>query len=115
MRRIALFAVLSVVLLCTASVAEGPRKTGEVRRVVTKLDSAGKAVVMFDDRLALMASRAPVGVAEIWVTEKSPAELSSTEDRAHVKVGIQPPRGGTIFRILDIPPTSPEEIGRAHV
>jgi mannose-6-phosphate isomerase-like protein (cupin superfamily) len=79
---------------------------GEARRVVTKIDAGGKAVVMFDDRVSLMASRAPVGVGEVWVTEKTPAELSPTEDRAHVKVGVQPPRGGTIFRIVEIPPTS---------
>src|SRR5512140_1438134 len=95
-----LLSVLGFALLCTAAVAQDSRKIGEARRVVTKLDAGGKAVVMFDDRVSLMASRAPVGVGEVWVTEKTPAELSPTEDRAHVKVGIQPPRGGTIFRIV---------------
>jgi mannose-6-phosphate isomerase-like protein (cupin superfamily) len=107
MRSTALLSILALVLVCTAAVAEGPRKLGDVRRVVTKIGSDDKAVVMFDDRIPLMAARAPVGVGEVWVTEKSPAELSPTEDRAHVKVGIQPPRGGTIFRIIDYPPTSP--------
>jgi mannose-6-phosphate isomerase-like protein (cupin superfamily) len=107
MRSTALLSILALVLVCTAAVADGEKKFGEVRRVVTKIDSDGKAAVMFDDRIPLMAARAPVGVGEVWVTEKSPAELSPTEDRAHVKVGIQPPRGGTIFRIIDYPPTSP--------
>lgn len=107
MRSTALLSILALVLVCTTAVAEGDKKFGEVRRVVTKIDSDGKAAVMFDDRIPLMAARAPVGVGEVWVTEKSPAELSPTEDRAHVKVGIQPPRGGTIFRIIDYPPTSP--------
>ena len=49
----------------------------------------------------------PNGVGKIWVTEKSPAELSWTEDRAHVKVGIAPPRNGTVFRIVDFPPITP--------
>jgi mannose-6-phosphate isomerase-like protein (cupin superfamily) len=102
-----LLSILGIVLLCTAAVADDERKFGEVRRVVTTIDSGGKAVVMFDDRIPLMAARAPVGVGEVWVTEKSPAELSPTEDRAHVKVGIQPPRSGTIFRIIDYPPASP--------
>jgi mannose-6-phosphate isomerase-like protein (cupin superfamily) len=102
-----LLSILGLVLLCNAAVAQDSRKIGEVRRVVTKIDSDGKAVVMFNDQVPLMAARAPVGVGEIWVTEKSPAELSPTEDRAHVKVGIQPPRGGTIFRVIDYPPTSP--------
>ena len=107
MRSIMLLSILGLVLLCTAAVAEDSRKIGEVRRVVTKIDSGGKAAVMFDDQIPLMASRAPVGVGEVWVTEKTPAELSPTEDRAHVKVGISPPRSGTIFRVVDIPPTSP--------
>jgi mannose-6-phosphate isomerase-like protein (cupin superfamily) len=107
MRSIMLLSILGLVLLCTAAVAEDSRKIGEVRRVVTKIDSGGKAAVMFDDQIPLMASRAPVGVGEVWVTEKNPAELSPTEDRAHVKVGISPPRSGTIFRVVDIPPTSP--------
>ena len=101
-----LCSVLGFALLCTVAVAQDSRKIGEVRRVVTKIDASGKATVMIDGQVALMASRAPVGVGEIWVTEKTPAELAPTEDRAHVKVGIQPPRGGTIFRIVEIPPTS---------
>jgi mannose-6-phosphate isomerase-like protein (cupin superfamily) len=98
--------ILGLVLLCTAALADGDKKFGEVRRVVTKLDPAGKAVVMFDDRVPLTAARSPVGVGDLWVTENSPAELSATEDLAHVKVGIQPPRSGTIFRVVDYPPTS---------
>jgi len=46
-------------------------------------------------------------VGEIWVTEKSPAELSWNEDRAHVKVGISPPANGSVFRIVDFPPITP--------
>ena len=101
-----LLSILGFVVLCTAALADGDKKFGEVRRVVTKLDPAGKAVVMFDDRVPLTAARSPVGVGDLWVTENSPAELSATEDRAHVKVGIQPPRSGTIFRVVDYPPTS---------
>ena len=101
-----LLSILGFVVLCTTALADGDKKFGEVRRVVTKLDPAGKAVVMFDDRVPLTAARSPVGVGDLWVTENSPAELSATEDRAHVKVGIQPPRSGTIFRVVDYPPTS---------
>jgi hypothetical protein len=105
--------IIAVLTICTSALAQAPqgdpsRKTGEVRRIVTKLDDSGKAVVMFDDRVPLLAARSPNGVGEIWVTEKSPAELSWNEDRAHVKVGISPPRNGTVFRIVDFPPITPE-------
>ena len=76
----------------------------EIRRVVTKLDDSGKAVVMFDGRVALSGERPPNAVANMWVTDKSPADFSSTEDRGKVKTGITPPKGGTAFRIVDFAP-----------
>ena len=79
-------------------------KTGELRRVVTKLDASGRAVIMADSRIPLLATRSPNGVGEIWVTQNGPAELSFTEDLAHTRTGIQPPRNGTIFRVVDFPP-----------
>ena len=81
-----------------------PTKTGELRRVVTKLDAAGKAVVMADSQIPLLATRSPNGVGEIWVTQKNPAELSFDHDLAETKTGIQPPRTGTVFRVVDFPP-----------
>ena len=60
-----LLSILGFVLLCTAALADGEKKFGEVRRVVTTVDPNGKAVVMFDDRIPLMAARAPVGVGEL--------------------------------------------------
>ena len=85
---------------------KAPVKTGEFRRIVTRLDAAGRAVVMSDSKVPMMATRSPNGVGEVWVTQKTPAELSFTEDLAHTKVGIQPPRNGTVFRVVDFPPTT---------
>jgi mannose-6-phosphate isomerase-like protein (cupin superfamily) len=113
MRSLACWSIIGVLSICTSTLAQAPqgaaqRKTGEVRRIVTKIDEAGKAIVMFNDQVPLVAARSPNGVGEIWVTEKSPAELSWNEDRAHVKVGIAPPRNGTVFRVVDFPPITPE-------
>ena len=106
MKTIALCVTVAVAayLAGAASVAQSPTKTGELRRVVTKLDAAGKAMVMSDEKVPLLATRSPNGVGEIWVTTKSPAQISFNEDLAHTKTGIQPPRNGTIFRIVDFPP-----------
>ena len=83
-----------------------PQKPAEVRRVVTKLDAAGKAVVMFDGGVPLNSFRSPNPTGDIWVTQSYPADFSSTEDRGKIKVGLTPPKNGTIFRIVDFVPTT---------
>jgi mannose-6-phosphate isomerase-like protein (cupin superfamily) len=42
------------------------------------------------------------------VTDQTPADLSGTRDRAAVEIGINPPRGGSVFRIVDFPPETEE-------
>ena len=81
----------------------------EVRRVVTKLDASGKAVVMIDERAHLTAPRPPNYAANIWVTDKSLPDFSATEDRGKTKIGLVPPKSGTVFRIVDFAPDSQGE------
>jgi hypothetical protein len=83
-----------------------PQKPAEVRRVVTKLDASGKAVVMFDGGVPMNSFRSPNPTGDIWVTQSYPADFSSTEDRGKIKVGLTPPKNGTIFRIVDFVPTT---------
>jgi len=80
----------------------------EVRRVVTKLDSTGKAVVMFDGAVQLKSFRSPNPAGEMWVTDRSLPDFNWSADRALTKVGLVPPKNGTIFRIVDFVPLSPE-------
>src|SRR5258705_3076302 len=96
--------VLSVALLSAGSVAA--QQPPEVRRVVTKLDSSGKAVAMFDGQVQLTSFRSPNPASEMWVTESSPPDFSWAADRAKTKVGLVPPKNGTIFRIVDFVPTT---------
>jgi mannose-6-phosphate isomerase-like protein (cupin superfamily) len=80
------------------------------RRVVTAHDSDGKAIAMFDGRL-MSKQRSPGAnaITMLWVTEETPADVSGSKDRADVKVGVPPPANGSIFRIVDFPPTRPGE------
>jgi naringenin degradation protein FdeH len=78
----------------------------EVRRVVTKLDASGKAVVMIDERTPLTAPRPPNYSANVWVTGKSLPDFTSTADRGKTKIGLVPPKRGTVFRIVDFAPES---------
>ena len=82
------------------------QKAPEIRRVVTKLDPSGKAVVMLDERTPLVRPRGPAYVGNLWVTEASPPDLSWSTDRGKTKIGLMPPKGGSVFRVVEFPPES---------
>jgi mannose-6-phosphate isomerase-like protein (cupin superfamily) len=90
-----------------------------VRRVVTVVDRDGKAVVLFDgDNPHRMARPGRNSVSRmLWMTDRSPAALGGSADRAAVNVGIAPPAGGSIFRIVDFPPLDPaiEKLDPGHM
>jgi hypothetical protein len=77
------------------------KQAPEVRRVVTKLDESGKAMVMFDSRLQLTAPRPPNYAANLWITDKSLPDFSWTDDRGKTKIGLVPPKSGSVFRVVD--------------
>ena len=77
----------------------------EVRRVVTGPDFFGKAIIQYDSEVSLKSLRSPNPAGEMWVTDKSLPDFNFKDDRAQTKVGLVPPEGGTIFRIVDFPPT----------
>src|SRR5437660_3322396 len=99
-------AKLSWVLFAAAFAAAGyviaqQKPAPEVRRVVTKLDDSGRAVVMFDGKVQLKSFRSPNPAGEMWVTDKSLPDFNFADDRALTKVGLTPPKSGTIFRVVD--------------
>src|SRR5438046_9061271 len=98
--------IQGVAVIFAGSVAA--QQPPEGRRVVTKIDSSGKAVAMFDGQVQLTTFRSPNPASEMWVTESSPPDFSWTADRAKTKVGLVPPKGGTTFRIADFVPTRPK-------
>jgi mannose-6-phosphate isomerase-like protein (cupin superfamily) len=82
----------------------------EIRRVVTTVDATGKAVVLSDGDNPHKVVRPNRSVTSrlVWVTDQTPADISGTADRAATNIGIAPPHNGSVFRIIDIPPTPPE-------
>ena len=100
------FAAAAALSSLSAPVCAQSLPPQEVRRVVTGLDSAGKAVVLFDSNVPLSAARPPNATADMWITAKTPTDYSSAEDWAKHGAGINPPDGGTAFRIVVFPPTS---------
>jgi mannose-6-phosphate isomerase-like protein (cupin superfamily) len=81
-----------------------------VRRVVTVVDHDGKAVVLFDGDNPHKKVRADRNTVSrmLWMTDRSPAAIAGSADRAAVDMGIAPPERGSIFRIVDIPPITPQ-------
>ena len=83
------------------------------RRIVTGHDANGKAVALFDGGVdAQQKSPGGNAITMLWVANESPVDISGSADRAAVKIGVPPPTSGSIFRIVDFPPTRP---GTGHV
>jgi naringenin degradation protein FdeH len=76
-----------------------------VRRIVTAHDAAGKSTVDRDEWVESVAGRFDPRVARYdpWWTASTPPDLHGLDPT--MKTGTVTPRpGGTIFRILEIPP-----------
>ena len=76
-----------------------------VRRVVTGHDASGKAIVLTDSAAPNQKVRQTGFVSTLlWVTDETPADTSSTVDRAARDIGVPPPPNGSILRVVDFPP-----------
>jgi hypothetical protein len=97
---------LGAIGLVAAGYAVGQQKAAPptLHRVVTAIDKDGRSVALVDDALPLQSMRSPNPAGEVWVTQAAPADFNWTEDRGKIKVGLQPPKNGTIFRIVDFVP-----------
>jgi mannose-6-phosphate isomerase-like protein (cupin superfamily) len=111
MTRILTLSVAAAALLAVGYAA-GQEKSAEksapptVHRVVTTIDKDGKAAALFDAAVPLESLRSPNPAGDMWVTQAYPADFNWTEDRSKTKVGLHPPKNGTIFRIVDFVPTT---------
>lgn len=78
----------------------------KIRRVVTGHDGTGKAVVLMDGEAPRVSVRkaSGIGSALLWVTDSTPADLSGQTDAGDREIDVAPPRGGSIFRIVEFPP-----------
>jgi mannose-6-phosphate isomerase-like protein (cupin superfamily) len=83
----------------------------ELRRVVTSLDKDGKAIVLFDGENPHKEVRPLRGNVSraLWSTNCAPAQMQGDIDRAAGVKMTSPTNGGTVFRIIDYPPTKPEQ------
>ena len=88
-----------------------------IRRVVTSTDAQGRSYIIEDapaGAIRTVPLRPGYRAVNVWRTESSFASISAPDTVATHK-GISPPKGGgTILRIIDIPPepSDPEELRR---
>jgi mannose-6-phosphate isomerase-like protein (cupin superfamily) len=98
-----------------------------VRRVLTGHDSQGRSTFIADgEASSVKESPAMPGLAltDLWETAGAPASNEGDNDAAARPVRLEPPRNGTIFRIVEFPPDAQwrtersreafEAIGAAH-
>jgi hypothetical protein len=87
-----------------------------IRRLVTAIDAEGRSTFQsVGPSPTTRTSDARPGylVTEIWRTNETPARIEAPDTIAE-HVGIRPPSGGSVLRIIDFPPdpTDPEEFAR---
>jgi quercetin dioxygenase-like cupin family protein len=74
-----------------------------VRRIITGHDSDGKAIFLEDEDCQFIRSYGPVVTTNLWQTATAPADNSGVMfDGA---ADIEPPSLGSIFRLIEFPPT----------
>jgi mannose-6-phosphate isomerase-like protein (cupin superfamily) len=80
-----------------------------VRRVLTGHDAEGKSTIIADG-FAANAKEMPPGsglaVTELWETASVPASNDGHSDAGNRAVRLEPPKNGTLFRIVEFPPDS---------
>ncbi|MES2189766.1 MAG: cupin domain-containing protein [Pseudomonadota bacterium] len=79
----------------------------KVRRVVTGHDASGKSIFTMDGHATCvkeMESMPGLALTDLWETDTAPASNAGNHDTADRPVKLEPPRGGSILRIVEFPP-----------
>jgi quercetin dioxygenase-like cupin family protein len=85
----------------------------DIRRVVTGHDAGGRAIVAIDETMTaemghvLTPEGQPnVRLTDAWISRQVPADNTANDDTVEDKVTLEPPAGGTVFRLVELPPDS---------
>jgi mannose-6-phosphate isomerase-like protein (cupin superfamily) len=80
-----------------------------VRRVLTGHDPDGKSTIIADGlapNVKEMASMPGLALTDLWETTSAPATNEGHNDAATRPVRLEPPKNGSILRIVEFPPDS---------
>ncbi|MGO9933674.1 MAG: cupin domain-containing protein [Steroidobacteraceae bacterium] len=89
--------------------------TMRIRRIVTGVDARGAAVVVHDGTALHTVSRPAMSVEStlLWVTDETPVDLAKRGDPANREIGVAPPAGGSILRVVDFLPDPNRKLDNA--
>jgi mannose-6-phosphate isomerase-like protein (cupin superfamily) len=80
-----------------------------VRRVLTGHDAGGRSTFIADGlapNVKEMASMPGLALTDLWETGAAPASNAGDRDAVDRPVRLEPPKNGTILRIVEFPPDS---------
>jgi hypothetical protein len=83
------------------------------RRVITGHDEHGQSCILFDGTAPVSSVQPGGALAQLWATSSSPADNQGTADAALRPVSLLPPRCGSLFWIISIPPRSSVDAAQA--
>src|SRR5262245_11299696 len=78
-----------------------------VRRIVTADDASGRSLALSDGPVSDVhtdPARPGFAATRIWVTDATPARIKSARAALAVPHTLEPPPGGSVCRIVTIPP-----------
>ena len=77
------------------------------RRIITVDGDDGRSQAI-EDRpcpdVRTDPARPGFSAARIWVTDRTPARIRGVRDTLHLPHALEPPRGGSVFRVVTFPP-----------
>jgi mannose-6-phosphate isomerase-like protein (cupin superfamily) len=79
-----------------------------IRRIVTGHDAEGKSVIIEDANSphSITFEHSGTTVTDIWKTTSIPADNLGNKDAAKGEWRKQPPKDGSVFRVIEYPPDS---------
>ena len=87
----------------------------KIRRVVTGHDANGVADVISDSEAECILqrpNRPGVTLTNLWMNDQTPAVMDRKDDPVDGPLVLQPPKNGSVFRIVQFDPENPEELAK---
>jgi quercetin dioxygenase-like cupin family protein len=75
-----------------------------MKRIVTGWDENGRPVVLFEGAAPTNLDFGSTSASEIWVTDATPPATRRRDDPAAGEWQLEPPRGGSVFRLATYQP-----------